>query len=165
MTRKITHFAGWPWFKFNNLRLTLGIAFKILQQYGQRVKTKIQNVLGANSYVCRSYRGKTGRETFFARPPSWIGLRKRYNFKLNPTKAHGFDNISIQMIQLHKSFILLTVAQIFKSSLKQYVFLLLIHGKWPMWLLFIKKSRIISGKLPTNKSFANICQIFWKTFT
>ena len=23
--------------------------------------TKIQEVLGANSYVCRSYRGKTGR--------------------------------------------------------------------------------------------------------
>ena len=31
--------------------------------------------MGANSYVCRSYRGKTGREGLFAPPPaSWIGL-------------------------------------------------------------------------------------------
>ena len=34
------------------------------------VKTKSQKVLGANSYVCRSYRGKTGRGTFLPNPAS-----------------------------------------------------------------------------------------------
>ena len=42
----------WPW---------------TLDQCGKRVKTYSQKVLGSNSYVCRSYRGKTG-------PPSWVGL-------------------------------------------------------------------------------------------
>ena len=40
-----------------------GIRYKLetLHQSVKRVKTKIQEVLGANSYVCRSYWGKTGR--------------------------------------------------------------------------------------------------------
>ena len=32
---------------------------EILQQWGKRITTKSQKVLGANSYVCRSSRGKT----------------------------------------------------------------------------------------------------------
>ena len=36
----------------------------VLQQCGKRVKTKSQKVLGAKSYVCRSYRGKTGGGSF-----------------------------------------------------------------------------------------------------
>ena len=35
----------------------------------KRVKTKSQEVLEATSYVCRSYRGKTGRGGLFAPPP------------------------------------------------------------------------------------------------
>ena len=54
---------------------------EILQQCGKKVKTKSQEVLGANSYVCRSYRGKTGRGPFcpppLPPPPSSIELRKR----------------------------------------------------------------------------------------
>ena len=38
--------------------LTLGRA--VLHQCGKRVETKSQNVLVANSYVCKSYREKTG---------------------------------------------------------------------------------------------------------
>ena len=34
---------------------------EVLHQSVKRVKTKSQKVLGPNSYVCRSYRGKTGR--------------------------------------------------------------------------------------------------------
>ena len=33
------------------------------------VKSKSQKVLGDNSYVCKSYRGKTGRGTFYSPPP------------------------------------------------------------------------------------------------
>ena len=36
-----------------------------LHQYGKRVKIKSQKVFGATSYVCRSYRGKTGRGVVF----------------------------------------------------------------------------------------------------
>ena len=34
---------------------------EILHQSVKRVKNKNQKVLGANSYVCRGYSGKTGR--------------------------------------------------------------------------------------------------------
>ena len=50
---------------FSNLRLALGMALKCYAlESGKRVKTKSQNVFGANSYVCRGYRGKTGRGHF-----------------------------------------------------------------------------------------------------
>ena len=39
-------------------------ALKILDWHGKRVKNKIQKVLGASSYVCRSYRGKIIRGLF-----------------------------------------------------------------------------------------------------
>ena len=48
--------------------------FEILHQCGQRDKTKSQKVFGTNSYVCRSYRGKTGRGPFCP-SLSWIGLK------------------------------------------------------------------------------------------
>ena len=43
--------------------------FEILHQ-SLKLKTKSQKVLGANSYVCKSYRGKTGRGDLFAPSPS-----------------------------------------------------------------------------------------------
>ena len=33
-------------------------------KYGKRVKTKSQEIFGANSYACRICREKTGREPF-----------------------------------------------------------------------------------------------------
>ena len=45
---------------------------EILRQCGKMVKTKSQKVLSPNSYVCRGWRGKSGRGHFC--PPSWIGL-------------------------------------------------------------------------------------------
>ena len=50
---------------------------EILHQCGKRVKNKSQKVLGDNSYVCKSYMGKTGRGRFGSpSSPSWIGLRE-----------------------------------------------------------------------------------------
>ena len=43
-------------------------ALKIVHWCGKDVKSKSQKVFGANSYVCRSYRGKTGRTP----PPHFI---------------------------------------------------------------------------------------------
>ena len=71
LTRKTNFFEGCCWLKFNN-------GLEILHQCGKRVKTKSQKVLGANSYVCRSYRRKTG--TVGGGPPlpvSWIGLNQQ----------------------------------------------------------------------------------------
>ena len=64
---------------------------EILHQCGERIKTKNQEVLGTKSYVCRSYRGKTGRGAFH--PPSWIGLSNRVGLKkmgiiLSVSKPH-----------------------------------------------------------------------------
>ena len=42
---------------------------EILHQYGKRVKTKSQTVWTANSYVCTSYIGKTGRGKTLLLPP------------------------------------------------------------------------------------------------
>ena len=42
-------------------------SLETLHRCGIRVKTKSQRSFGANSYVCTSYRGKTGRGAF---PPS-----------------------------------------------------------------------------------------------
>ena len=48
---------------------------KILLQHSKRVKTKNPKVLWADSYVCRSYSGKTGRKIGTFLPPSWIRLK------------------------------------------------------------------------------------------
>ena len=39
-----------------------------LHQCGKKVKTKSQKVFGANSYISRSYRRKSGRRDLFATP-------------------------------------------------------------------------------------------------
>ena len=64
---------GWgggkkAWFKFNNLGLARGTNLKFYTSVAKRSKLKVRQ-LGANSYVCRSYRGKTGRGGSFLPPP------------------------------------------------------------------------------------------------
>ena len=47
--------------KFNNLGQALGTNLTIYTSHSKGlIKTKSQKVLGPNSYICRSYRGKTG---------------------------------------------------------------------------------------------------------
>ena len=49
--------------KFGNSSISMREVIKtlILHQRSKKVKTKSQKILEANSYVCRSYKGKTGR--------------------------------------------------------------------------------------------------------
>ena len=47
---------------------------EVLHQPVKRIKTKIEKVLVANPYVCRSCRGKNWWQELFC-PPSWIGLK------------------------------------------------------------------------------------------
>ena len=54
--------------------LALGTNLEILHQSVKRVQTKIQKVLGANSYVCKNW-GETGRRDFCA-PPLFLNRVK-----------------------------------------------------------------------------------------
>ena len=83
LTRKT--FEWWFWFKSNNLGLSLGTN---LIFYTSVAKGSIPtfvipsfDVLGANSDVCRTYRGKTGKECGkpFCKPPSPILDRVKRN--------------------------------------------------------------------------------------
>ena len=49
---------------------------EILDQSVKKIKTKSQKVWGGNSYVYRSYRGKTGRE---GAPPPILNRVKKKN--------------------------------------------------------------------------------------
>ena len=71
LTRKTAFSERWSWFKFNYLGLALGTKWNIYTSVAKGLKRK---VLGANSYVCRSYRGKNGYVWLFWAPPSWIVL-------------------------------------------------------------------------------------------
>ena len=82
---------------------------------------------------------------------------------LNSTKVHGFDNISVRMIQLCRGSITLPLVQIFKSSLSQGAFpdkwkmvnTIHVHKKEPKYL--VKKYRLIS----ISPIFANILKDFY----
>ena len=77
-TRKNTFFERWSWFKFNNLGLALSMTLKFYSSVGKGLKLKVRKIFGVNSYVCRSYRGRTGRKPFWH--PSWIGLKASFEF-------------------------------------------------------------------------------------
>ena len=46
MTRKTTFFEGWSWFKFNNLRLELGMNLKFYTSVAKVLKLKAKNFWG-----------------------------------------------------------------------------------------------------------------------
>ena len=56
-------FKKCSWFNFNNVGLTLGRAFKFYTSVTKGLKLN-HKLLGANSFVSRSYRGETGMSTF-----------------------------------------------------------------------------------------------------
>ena len=78
--------GGCCWFKFNNLELALTMALKFYISVGKGLKLKFKKFWGTNSYVSRSYKGKTVRGPFCS--PSPILDRVNVNF---------FSAISISM--------------------------------------------------------------------
>ena len=46
LTRKTASFEGWSWFKFNNLRLALGINLKCYTSLSKGLKLKVRTFLG-----------------------------------------------------------------------------------------------------------------------
>ena len=66
------------------------------------VKTKSQKVLGSNSYVCRSYRGKAGRWGLFAPPLlSILNRVKRWFISKSNYTSQYFE---IQVYQKDQQF-------------------------------------------------------------
>ena len=61
-------FEGWSLVQIQWLGTGTRYSVEILYQCGKEVETKIQKVSGANSYICKSYWGKSGRvkETTYA---------------------------------------------------------------------------------------------------
>ena len=86
LTRKTAFFEGWSWLRLNNLGLALDKNLKFYNSVVKGLKLKVRK-FGNNSYVCRSYWGKTGRGGGFLPPlplppprSSWIGLKfKKYS--------------------------------------------------------------------------------------
>ena len=58
LTRKTAFFERWSWFKFRDLWLALGTILEFYTSVAKGLKLKVRKFFRANSYVCRSYRGK-----------------------------------------------------------------------------------------------------------
>ena len=76
LTRKTAFFEGWSWSKFNNLVLALGTNLKFYAGVAKGLKLS-QRVLEANVYICRSYRGKTGRRNIIMNRVKILNYRSR----------------------------------------------------------------------------------------
>ena len=55
-----TFLEGCSWFKFNKLRLALGMALKFNIRVAKKLRLRIKRFSRANSYVYGSYKGKPG---------------------------------------------------------------------------------------------------------
>ena len=70
LSQKNPSFWGVVWVQVQWFETGTTYGLEILNQCLKRVKTKSQKVLWANSYICTSYKRKTGRGPFLAHP-SW----------------------------------------------------------------------------------------------
>ena len=92
---------------FNNLGLALGTNLKFYTSVKKELKLKVGEFWGANSYVCRSYREKTGRGPFWPPPPhlsSWIGLKKlnKLTYKKDKKKLNIFNENTEEVFEEEK---------------------------------------------------------------
>ena len=74
----------------------------MLHQCGKRVKNKSQKVLGGNSYVCRSYREKTGKWGLFApSPPILNKVKCKCSFTFSWKRSFNTDKIYMLNLQFN----------------------------------------------------------------
>ena len=111
-------FEEWSWFRFNNLGLRLAMALKW-------VKIKSQKILGANSYVYRSYRGKIGWGSPFAHPQSLIGLITLFF----PDKRSSRISFIMEMPEITFVFERYWRWVVVTSQIPSFVWLLLLSSK------------------------------------
>ena len=82
LTRKTTFFDGWSWFRFDNLRLPLGINLKFYISVAKGLKQKVRKFWRLIPMFEEVAGEKLVGVVFLTRPlpppppPSWIGLRK-----------------------------------------------------------------------------------------
>ena len=78
LTRKKHFFVGCFWFKFSNFGQALGL--EILHHCRKKFETLKQKFWGVNSYLRRSYRGKTVRRRDFCPPlPRILNMVKTWS--------------------------------------------------------------------------------------
>ena len=71
LARKTTFFEGWPWFKFNDLGLALGMTLKFYTSVTKGLKLKVTKFYGLTpTFVEITWESLVGEP----RPTSWIGL-------------------------------------------------------------------------------------------
>ena len=71
LTRKTTFFEGWPWFKFNNLGLAIGMTLKFYTSVTKELKLKVTKFYGLTpTFVEITWESLVGEPL----PTSWIGL-------------------------------------------------------------------------------------------
>ena len=71
LARKATFFEGWPWFKFNNLGLALGMTLKFYTSVTKELKLKVTKFYGLTpTFVEITWESLVGEPL----PTSWIGL-------------------------------------------------------------------------------------------
>ena len=70
---------------------------EILHQSVRGIEAKSQKVLGANTYVCRSYRGKTGRVVFLASLPP---ILNRVNISIHSSSLNIFSSSFSHLLQI-----------------------------------------------------------------
>ena len=90
MTRKTYFFEGCSWFKFNNLKLALGMALKFNTSVAKELKVKVRKFLGLIFTLVEVAWGKLVGGFL----PSWIWLR------WNEPRRQELTNFSSKMFKI-----------------------------------------------------------------
>ena len=103
MTRKTYFFEGCPWFKFNNLRIALGMAFKFYTSVAKELKLKVKKFWG----IIRTFVEVTWEKLVQGFPP----ILNRV--KVKQVQEARVNKFLFQNVQNNK---ILEISKIFKNN-------------------------------------------------
>ena len=154
MTRKITFFEQWSWFKFNNLGLALDTNLKFCTSGEKGLKLKVRKFWGPNPMFVEVTGEKLAGGPFCP-PPSWIGLSKTKWIKLN----HG---TMVKTIYIHyiKPLKYVWLALILATEILFYFYMHCYKSFWTYRFKFIS-NRNIASSISIDGSFINF---FWFSY-